>query len=69
MLLVFYKFDLEWNPNVKPRYGMVSFDTAEIISMEAAFPQIDIFCVILAGSNHGTGGHFLNTFTMETHFI
>ena len=30
------------NPNVKPRYGMVDFDTAETINMEAVFPEIDI---------------------------
>ena len=55
---VFYKIILEWNPNFEPKYGMVDFDTAEIISMEAVFPEIDIFCVIFTGSSHGTGEHF-----------
>ena len=52
-----YKTTLEWNTNVKPKYGTVDFDSAEI-SMEAAFPEKDIFCVIFTGSSHGTGEHF-----------
>ena len=48
------KIVLECNANVKRIY----FDTAEIISIDAAFPKIDISYVICTGSSHGAGEHF-----------
>ena len=63
---VFYKIILEGNPNVKPSYGMVDFDTAEIISMEAVFPEIEIF--LCDFHSHGTGEHF-KLFCNVTDFI
>ena len=45
--------------NVKPRYGIVDFDTPEIVSMESVSPEIDIFCAIFAVSSHGTSDHFI----------
>ena len=34
---------LEWNPAIKPKYRMVDFDAAEILSIGAVFPNIKIF--------------------------
>ena len=45
---------------------MVDFDTAEIISMEAVFPEIEIFLCDFHG--HGTGEHF-KLFCNVTDFI
>ena len=37
-----------WNVDIAPRYAMVSFDSAEIISLEAIFPRIAFYsCDIL----------------------
>ena len=32
-----------WNPDIKPKYGMVDFDGAEIISMERVFEDVKVF--------------------------
>ena len=32
-----------WNPDVNPKYGMVDFDTGEILSLETIFPGITVF--------------------------
>ena len=50
-----YKTILEWNTNVKPKYGTADFHSAQF---EVAFPEKDIFCVIFTGSSHGTGEYF-----------
>ena len=33
----------EWNPDTIPKFAMVHFDNAEIISLERVFPTIKIF--------------------------
>ena len=33
----------EWNPDTIPKFAMVDFDNAEIISLERVFPTIKIF--------------------------
>lgn len=65
MLRLFYKIILEWNPNVKRRYGTVDFDIAEIISMEAVFPKLDILVRFSQGSVMKQGSK-LNHFTIKT---
>ena len=65
---VFYKTILEWNPNVKPKYGIVDFDTTEIISMEAVFPEKDIFLCDFY-REQSWNRWTLNSFAMETDFI
>ena len=32
-----------WNPSVNPKYAMIDFDAAEILSLEFIFPGIDVF--------------------------
>ena len=58
ILCVYYKIISEWNPNIKPSYGMVvDFNTAKI--METILPEIEIeiFFVILIRRRHGKGEH------------
>ena len=33
----------EWNPDTIPKFAMVDFNNAEIISLERVFPTIKIF--------------------------
>ena len=33
----------EWNPDISPKYGMVDFDTGEILALEKVFSGIEIF--------------------------
>lgn len=33
----------EWNPEVVPKYGMIDFDTGEILALETVFPGIKLF--------------------------
>ena len=33
----------DWNPDVNPKYGMIDFDTGEILSLESVFPSIQVF--------------------------
>ena len=33
----------EWNPDVNPKYGMIDFDSGEILALEEVFPGIKIF--------------------------
>ena len=33
----------QWNPDVSPKYGMIDFDTGEILSLESVFPSIQVF--------------------------
>ena len=44
-VFLFEMFELftEWNPTTIPKYAMVDFDSAEIISLERVFPSIKIF--------------------------
>ena len=45
-----------WNPDIAPRYAMVDFDSTEIMSLEAVFPEIAIyFCVIFTENKLGIG--------------
>ena len=40
----FYAFqNLDWNPDVSPKYGMVDFDSGKILSLETIFPGIQVF--------------------------
>ena len=32
-----------WNPSVKPKYGMIDFDTGELLALEGVFPGIIVF--------------------------
>ena len=33
---------LEWNPEINPKYAMVDYDIAEILSLEDVFPGIGV---------------------------
>ena len=38
--------NLDWNPNVSPKYGMVDFDSGEVLSVEIIFPGIQVFLCV-----------------------
>ena len=57
MQITYINFLLGWNPLVMSKYGMVDYDIAEIVALEAVFPDINCICVTFTESNHGRGKH------------
>ena len=55
ILLICFLCFLDWNPNIAPKYWMVDFNTAEILSLENIIHILECFYLIFTQSSHGIG--------------